>query len=117
LSCGEEEDDMARLLASVAIVVAAAAVLLVGTAAAEPSKNPNTFPLPLSCANGISGTIYPTGAAGHLAGSNTVGVLHGEVTPTGGFFTPGFDASELTACTSPAAPGVTFYILILPRRG
>lgn len=108
---------MARLLASVAIVSAAAATLIVGTAAADPVKNPHTFPLPLTCANGNSVIVYPTGAAGHVAGSSTVGVLHGQVSPAGSFFTPGFDASELTACTSPSAPGVTFYVLFTPRRG
>jgi hypothetical protein len=44
-------------------------------------------------------------------------VLHGTTTPGGSQFTPGFDASELTACTSAAEPGVTFYILFLPRGG
>lgn len=106
---------MGRLLASIAVAIATAATLLVGTAAADPIKNPHTFALPLSCANGASPTVYPTGAAGHVVGSSSVGVLHGQITPNGSFFTPGFDASELTACTSPAAPGVTFYILFTPR--
>jgi hypothetical protein len=108
---------MARLLASVAIAIATAATMLVGTAAADPVKNPNTFPLTITCANGATGTVYPTGAVGHLAGSTTVGVLKGEVSPEGTFFTPGWDASELTACTAPEAPGVTFYVLLTPRRG
>lgn len=108
---------MAHRLASAVIAVAAAATMLVGTAAADPVKNPHTFPLTLTCANGVSGTVYPTGSAGHLAGSTSVGVLKGEVGPDGTFFVPGWDASELTACTALEAPDVTFYVLIAPRKG
>jgi hypothetical protein len=105
---------MARLL--VAVTVLATATILVGTAAADPVKNPNTFALPITCASGISGTVYPTGAAGHDAGSTSVGVLLAQTGP-GAFSTPGFELSDLTACTSREAPGVTFYVLITPRRG
>ena len=108
---------MARLRVSVAIAVTAAATMLVGTAAADPVNNPHVFPLTITCANGAGGTVYPTGSAGHLAGTTSVGVLKGEVTPEGSFFVPGWDASELTACTAPEAPGVTFYVLITPRNG
>ena len=108
---------MARVLAATAVTIAAAATLLVGPAAADPTQNPHTFALQVTCADGSSATIYPTGAAGHLTGTSSVGVLHGTTTPGGSQFTPGFDASELTACTSPAEPGVTFYILFLPRGG
>jgi len=108
---------MARVLAATAVTIAAAATLLVGPAAADPIKNPHTFALPVTCEGGFTATIYPTGAAGHLTGTSSVGVLHGTTTPAGSVFTPGFDASELTACTSPAEPGVTFHILFLPRGG
>jgi hypothetical protein len=105
---------MARLLVCVLATFAAALTLLVGTAAADPVKNPNTFAIPLSCANGVSGTVYPTGAAGHLAGSTTVGVLLAQTGP-GAFSTPGFELTDLTACTAADLPGVTFYVLITPR--
>ena len=85
-------------------------------AAANPVKNPHTFAIPLTCANGVSGTVYPTGAAGHLAGSTSVGVLLAQTGP-GAFSTPGFELTDLTACTASDLPGVTFYVLITPRRG
>jgi len=105
---------MARLLVCLATTIAAAATMLVGTAAADPVKNPNTFALPLACANGVSATVYPTGAAGHVAGSTSVGILLGQTGP-GAFLVPGFELSDLTACTSATFPGVTFYVLITPR--
>jgi hypothetical protein len=108
---------MARLLAATAATIAATATLLVGSAAADPVENPHTFALPVTCEGGFTATIYPTGAAGHLIGTSSVGVLHGTTTPGGSSFTPGFDASELTSCTSAAEPGVTFHILFLPRGG
>lgn len=107
---------MARLLVCLATTVVAAATMLVGTAAADPVNNPNTFAIPLTCANGFSGTVYPTGAAGHAAGATTVGVLMAQTGP-GAFSTPGFELSDLTACTPAGLPGVTFYVLITPRRG
>jgi hypothetical protein len=106
---------MVRLLAFVATTVAAAATI-VGTAAADPVKNPHTFALPVTC-DGVSGIVYPTGSAAHQAGSTAIGVLKGQSGPDGTFFKAGWEASELTACTSPAAPGVTFYVLITPRKG
>ena len=105
---------MARLLVCLAATVAAA--ILVGTAAADPSKNPHTFGLPLTCDNGFSGTVYPTGAAGHVVGSTSVGVLMGQTGP-GAFLTPGFELTDLTACESAAEPGVTFYVLFATDRG
>ena len=106
---------MARLLVCLAMTVAAV-TMLVGTAAADPVKNPHTFAIPLTCANGLSGTVYPTGAAGHAAGSTSIGVLKAQTGP-GAFSTPGFELSDLTACTAADLPGVTFYVLITPRRG
>ncbi len=106
---------MARLLGCVVATVAAAMTMLIGTAAADPVDNPHTFAIPLSCANGVSGTVYPTGAAGHLVGSTSVGVLLAQTGP-GAFRTPGFELADLTACTASDLPGVTFYVLITPRR-
>lgn len=107
---------MARLLVCVVTAVSAAMTMLVGTAAADPVNNPHTFAIPLTCANGVSGTVYPTGAAGHLAGSTSVGILKAQTGP-GAFSTPGFDVDDLTACTASDLPGVTFYVLITPRKG
>jgi hypothetical protein len=106
---------MGRLLVSVVVVVAAVTTM-VGPAAADPVNNPHTFALPVTC-DGVSGVVYPTGRVGHLEGATTVGVLMAETGGPDDFTTPGFDLSELTACTSPAAPGVTFYVLLTPRRG
>jgi hypothetical protein len=111
-----KEGNMARLLVCLVTTVVAAVTMLVGTASADPVNNPHTFAIPLVCANGLSGTVYPTGAAGHVAGSTSIGVLLAQTGP-GAFSTPGFDLSELTACTAADAPGVTFYVLITPRRG
>ena len=105
---------MARLLVCVVTTVLAAITLVVGPAAADPVNNPNTFAIPLSCANGVNGTVYPTGAAGHVAGSTSVGVLLAQTGP-GAFSTPGFELTDLTACTAADLPGVTFYVLITPR--
>jgi hypothetical protein len=105
---------MARLLVCVATAIAVAMMMIVSTAAADPVNNPHTFALPITCENGVSGTVYPTGAAGHVAGSTSVGVLLGQTGP-GAFLTPGFELSDLTACTSTAEPDVTFYVLITPR--
>ena len=107
---------MARLFVCIVAVVSAAMTMLVGTAAADPVNNPHTFAIPLTCANGVSGTVYPTGAAGHLAGSTSVGILLAQTGP-GAFSTPGFDLADLTACTASDLPGVTFYVLITPRKG
>jgi hypothetical protein len=106
---------MARLL-GIAMTIAAAMTIMVGPAAADPVNNPHTFALAITCANGVSDTVYPTGAAGHAAGSTSVGILLAQTGP-GAFSTPGFELSDLTACTSAQAPGVTFYVLITPRRG
>jgi len=106
---------MARLFICVITSVVAAATLLVGTAAADPVKNPHTEALALTCSNGVSGTVYPTGAAGHLAGSTSVGVLMAQTGGPGAFTTPGFELSDLTACTAADLPGVTLYVLITPR--
>jgi hypothetical protein len=106
---------MGRLLVSAA-AVAAAMTTLVGTAAADPVNNPHTFPLPVTC-DGVSGTVYPSGRVGHQAGSTAVGVLLAEVGGPDDFQTPGFELSELTACTTPLLPGVTLYVLLTPRSG
>jgi hypothetical protein len=105
---------MRRALAFVAVGLATA-MMAAAPAVADPVNNPNTFPLALNCSGGLNVTVYPTGNAGHVAGSTTVGVLKGISSPGGEFIVPGFDLSELAACTSPAEPGVTFYVLVLPR--
>jgi hypothetical protein len=112
---GKEGEGMPRFLVSIA-VVAATVMMMVGTAAADPVNNPNTFALPVTC-DGVSGVVYPTGRVGHQAGSTTVGVLMAQTGGPDDFTTPGFDLADLTACTSPLAPGVTFYVLLTPRRG
>jgi hypothetical protein len=111
-----KEGTMTRRLVCLATTVAAAVTMLVGTAAADPVNNPHTFAIPLTCANGFTGTVYPTGAAGHAAGSTSVGVLLAQTGPDA-FSTPGFELSDLTACTAASFPGVTFYVLITPRGG
>jgi hypothetical protein len=115
----KREAGLKRLLATVVLALASVAAIGVGSAAADPVKNPNAIVDELTCDGETFDVVLPGfQVVGNDLDSTRVGVLLGFIDPDGNvnYFVRGFDPSELTACTAPGLPGWTIYVLLTPRR-